>query len=197
MQHANVQICFPPAISFVNSQARRKFDRNFTHVISVDVLCIKFKSTSCEMALRGMLQNSFDDMSTLVQVTDLSPVGPQVMNQTRTPHIPLPNRRGQVKLPSGQVDFSKVSLYILFKQIEKWRILEVGQGKNFCICRALQTNYDLSSVRSCDTHLEPILGQIIMISLLNTSVAYRYRKSISIIELFVSIYIDTYRVLGN
>ena len=30
-----------------------------------------------------------------------------------------------------------------------------------------------------------------------TSVAYRYRKSISIIELFVSIYIDIYRVLGN
>ena len=29
------------------------------------------------------------------------------------------------------------------------------------------------------------------------SVAYRYRKSISIIELFVSIYIDIYRVLGN
>ena len=31
----------------------------------------------------------------------------------------------------------------------------------------------------------------------NTSVAYRYRKSISIIELFVSIYIDIYRVLSN
>ena len=30
-----------------------------------------------------------------------------------------------------------------------------------------------------------------------TSVAYRYRKSISIIELFVSIYIDIYRVLSN
>ena len=29
------------------------------------------------------------------------------------------------------------------------------------------------------------------------SVAYRYRKSISIIELFVSIYIDIYRVLSN
>ena len=32
---------------------------------------------------------------------------------------------------------------------------------------------------------------------IETSVAYRYRKSISIIELFVSIYIDIYRVLGN
>ena len=31
----------------------------------------------------------------------------------------------------------------------------------------------------------------------SASVAYRYRKSISIIELFVSIYIDIYRVLGN
>ena len=30
-----------------------------------------------------------------------------------------------------------------------------------------------------------------------SSVAYRYRKSISIIELFVSIYIDIYRVLSN
>ena len=32
---------------------------------------------------------------------------------------------------------------------------------------------------------------------ISSSVAYRYRKSISIIELFVSIYIDIYRVLGN
>ena len=29
-----------------------------------------------------------------------------------------------------------------------------------------------------------------------SSVAYRYRKSISIIELFISIYIDIYRFLG-
>ena len=36
--------------------------------------------------------------------------------------------------------------------------------------------------------------QLIEVSI---SVAYRYRKSISIIELFVSIYIDIYRVLGN
>ena len=33
--------------------------------------------------------------------------------------------------------------------------------------------------------------------ILSISVAYRYRKSISIIELFVSTYIDIYRVLGN
>ena len=32
---------------------------------------------------------------------------------------------------------------------------------------------------------------------MSISVAYRYRKSISIIELFVSIYIDIYRVLSN
>ena len=36
-----------------------------------------------------------------------------------------------------------------------------------------------------------------LIECLWNSVAYRYRKSISIIELFVSIYIDIYRVLGN
>ena len=34
-------------------------------------------------------------------------------------------------------------------------------------------------------------------AILPVSVAYRYRKSISIIELFVSIYIDIYRVLSN
>ena len=38
-------------------------------------------------------------------------------------HIPLPDSLGQVKLPVGQVDLSKVFFYILYEQIKKmWNI---------------------------------------------------------------------------
>ena len=42
----------------------------------------------------------------------------------RAPHIPLPNDLGQVKLPRGQVDLSRDIFYILYKQIEKKKILD-------------------------------------------------------------------------
>ena len=39
--------------------------------------------------------------------------------KVRAGHIPLPDGPGQVKLPVGRVDLSKVSFYTLYKQIEK------------------------------------------------------------------------------
>ena len=50
----------------INLLAPGRSDSNFQSVISEHILWIKFMSSSCEIALRCMPQNTFDDKSTLV-----------------------------------------------------------------------------------------------------------------------------------
>ena len=66
-----------------------------------------------------------------LHVTRSPESGTLTTRPSRLRHIPFPDSLGQVKLPVCEVDLSKVSLYILYKQnIKKCLILEVGQIKS-------------------------------------------------------------------
>ena len=54
--------------SHFNSYAPERFGNNFKSVIPDDMLRIMFISTYCNIALMWMLQNTFDDNSTLVRI---------------------------------------------------------------------------------------------------------------------------------
>ena len=56
-----------PAVQVINSLALGWWGINFKIVLSKSIFLIKFKSTSCEIALRWMPENTFDQ-SILVQV---------------------------------------------------------------------------------------------------------------------------------
>ena len=59
----------------------------------------------------------------------------------RARHIPLPNSLGHVKLPVGQVNLSKVSFYMLYKQIEKnAQLQKSGKWKFVDMCQALTSS---------------------------------------------------------
>ena len=56
-------------ITHMNSLVPGRCDSNFKSAISEHMLQIKFMSTSCEIALRWIPQNTFDvDKSSLVQL---------------------------------------------------------------------------------------------------------------------------------